>query len=108
MHFFYPLPTPAGREPAGRDHSAQIVFRCQICSQVSPAGTPSVRVVVETRLKSYRYRSRANRIVRPDKNGKPKEYFIDDPGGVGREAVREVVACPGCAGALTQSTVQVV
>jgi len=56
-----------------------------------------VRVVVETRLKSYRCRPRANRIVRPDKNGKPKEQLIDDPGGLGREVVREVVACRECA-----------
>lgn len=68
-----------------------------------PAGTPSVRVVVATREKSYRFRPAANRIVRPDKNGKPKEIFIDDPGGVGREAVREVIACPACAAALSCS-----
>jgi hypothetical protein len=69
---------------------------------VSPAGTPSVRVVVATREKSYRFRSGANRIVRPDKNGKPKEKFIDDPGGVGREAVREVISCLACAAATTR------
>jgi hypothetical protein len=73
------------------------VFRCQICSKVCPAGTPSVRVAVATRGKSYPYRPGANRVVRPDANGKPKVKFIDDAGGVGREAVREVVACPGCA-----------
>jgi hypothetical protein len=67
---------------------------------VSPAGTPSVRVVVATREKSYRFRSGANRVVRPDKNGKPKEKFIDDPGGHGREAVREVIACRECAARL--------
>ena len=64
------------------------------------AGTPSVRLVVEARPKTYRYRPRANRIVRLDAKGKPKEVFIDDPGGVGREAAREVTACPDCAARL--------
>jgi len=67
---------------------------------VSPAGTPSVRVVVATREKTYRFRPAANRVVRPDKYGKPKEKFTDDPGGRGREAVREVIACRECAAAL--------
>jgi hypothetical protein len=57
-----------------------------------------VRVAVATRCKSYRYRPAANRVVRPDANGKPKVKYIDDPGGVGREVVREVVACSECAG----------
>ena len=90
------LRPPDVSQPVGNP-SARIVFRCQLCSQVSPAGTPSVRVVVETRLKSYPDRPRANRIVRPDANGKPKVFIIDDPGGVGREVVREVIACRECA-----------
>jgi hypothetical protein len=61
-----------------------------------------VRVVVATREKSYRFRPGANRVVRPDKNGKPKEKFIDDPGGVGCEAVREVISCLACAVATTR------
>jgi hypothetical protein len=30
-------------------------------------------------------------------NGKVKERLLDDPGGVGAEAVAEVTACPACA-----------
>jgi hypothetical protein len=56
-----------------------------------------VRVVVETRPKTYPYRPHANRVVRPDARGKPKTIFLDDPGGRGHEAGREVIACPDCA-----------
>lgn len=73
------------------------VFRCQFCLRVSPGRTPSTRVVLRSRNKQYPYRPKANTIVRPDKNGKPKEYDIDDPGGAGREIEREVIACPECA-----------
>jgi len=69
---------------------------------VCPAGTPPVRVAVSTRSKSYRFRPGANRVVRPDVNGKPKVKYIDDPGGVGREVVREVVACPECAARISR------
>jgi hypothetical protein len=59
-----------------------------------------VRVVVETRPKTYRHRSNANRVAWLDENGKHRVKFVDDPGGVGREAVREVIACPNCAARL--------
>lgn len=62
-----------------------------------PAGTTAHRVVLATRPRKYPFRSRANRIVRLNENGKRKEKFIDDPGGAGRESAREVIACPACA-----------
>jgi hypothetical protein len=72
------------------------VFRCQICSKVSQSGTPARRVVVQARTKTYLYRSCANTIVRADSKGKLKKIHIDDPGGIGHEAVKEVLACPEC------------
>jgi hypothetical protein len=48
-------------------------------------------------LKTYPYRAEANRVVRISENGKPKVQFVHDPGGVGREIVRERVVCPSCA-----------
>jgi hypothetical protein len=73
------------------------VFRCELCSAVSPAGAPARRVAVRTRPRTYPYRARANRIVRADANGKVKVHWIDDPGGTGREVVREVITCAACA-----------
>jgi hypothetical protein len=73
------------------------VFRCQLCRQAVPPHTPAQRVIVRTRVKKYPFRSAANRIVRVSENGKRKERFIDDPGGVGWEAVRELLLCPSCA-----------
>jgi hypothetical protein len=75
---------------------APTVFRCKLCSRVVPPGTPAVRVAVATRAKVYPYRPRANRVVRVDATGKAKEIRVDDPGGVGREAVREATVCPDC------------
>jgi len=64
---------------------------------VVPPGTPAQRVVVQTRPKQYQYRAKANRVVRLIESGKKKVVYIDDPGGVGREIVREITVCPACA-----------
>jgi hypothetical protein len=73
------------------------MFRCQLCQQVVPAGTPSRHLVVQTRQKSYPFRSRVNRIIRLTDTGKHKEVFLDDPGGAGTEIARELIVCPSCA-----------
>lgn len=52
-----------------------------------------MRVVVETRAVTYPRRTAVNRLVKAGKEWKKP----DDPGGTGREIVREVVACPRCA-----------
>jgi len=67
------------------------VYRCQLCGAVVPANTSAIRQVVETRRREYPFRAKANRFR---KDGRIKES--DDPGGVGYEAVREIVVCPGC------------
>ena len=72
------------------------MFRCQICGQVSGAGTRANKVVLVSRAKNYTSRGghegfqRRFRGVRPPK----VEY---DKGGKGHEIVREVLACEPCA-----------
>ena len=52
-------------------------YQCEKCKATQPHGTPSNRIVVETREKVYPRRG-------------------DDPGGKGFETVREMVVCPEC------------
>jgi hypothetical protein len=73
------------------------MFRCQLCARVSLPRTPAHRLVVRTRQKKYPYRQKAHLHVYLDERGKRKEKEVDDPGGVGTEIVREVVACGECA-----------
>ncbi len=56
-------------------------------------------MVVSRRPKQYPFRFAANVFYRPDpsKPGKIKEHKTNDPGGVGWEIGREVLACPSCA-----------
>lgn len=67
------------------------MYVCQCCGVRVLPGTPARRVVVETRSMQYPKR----RDVYPP--GPGKKEWGDDPGGVGVEIVREVVACPSCA-----------
>ncbi len=73
------------------------MYRCQLCGAVAPPRTPSYQVAVETREKRY---PRRPKLYPPLKRSEWKDLdkWRDDPGGIGREAVREVRACPGCAG----------
>jgi hypothetical protein len=73
------------------------MFRCEVCLLPIGPGIRAQRVVVETREKKYPIRPRANRVIRLSENGKPKESFADDPGGVGWEIVQERNVCPSCA-----------
>lgn len=85
-----------GHEPPGSAHWLSRMFRCEECLLVVGPGVRAHRVVVETRLKSYPYRAEANRVVRVSDHGKPKVCYVHDPGGVGREIVREKTVCPSC------------
>ena len=67
------------------------MYRCGICGLITPANTRAYRRVVETRRREYPFRQKANKF---EKDGRRKTS--DDPGGVGREIVREVLACPAC------------
>lgn len=73
------------------------MFVCGFCGAVTPPRTPAVKVVTARRDVQYPFRSRANRLFRLDSQGKVKERFTDDRGGIGWEIVREVLACPACA-----------
>lgn len=68
-----------------------------MCQHVVPAKTPANRVTIETREKKYPHRVHANVVVYLE-DGKRKVRKVDDPGGHGREIVREIVVCPTCSG----------
>jgi hypothetical protein len=70
------------------------MFRCQQCGSVTPPRVSSELVVVETRSRVYLPRERAQRPVFSD--GRVKKPMHNDPGGVGREIVRESRVCPSC------------
>ena len=72
------------------------MYRCQLCGDVVPPRTPCHHLVIRTRRRRYPARAEANRVVRLV-NGKVKETYTDDPGGVGSETAVEVRACPACA-----------
>lgn len=72
------------------------MFRCQLCQQVVSAGTPSQRLVVQTRSKQYPFRPQSHRVIRLSESGKRKEVWVDDPGGKGQEIVQELLVCPSC------------
>jgi hypothetical protein len=80
------------------------VFRCQLCREVVPSNTRPIRRVVETRERQYPFRLKANRIKRkrrPDEpRGTKRVRYRDDPGGSGREIVRELALCAACAAAV--------
>jgi hypothetical protein len=68
------------------------MYRCDLCKQLIPPNTPSLRIPAEFRPVQYPFRADANRFYR-----KRKLETTDDPGGTGSEIVRELVVCPSCA-----------
>ena len=78
------------------------MFRCQLCREVVPLNTRPIGRVVETRDRQYPFRPNANRFKRKPRAGDPDRKkgrirYADDPGGFGREIVREVLLCAVCA-----------
>ena len=78
------------------------MYRCEICRQVQPAGTPSLTVPAEVRVRTYPLRKDAlPGLPRKGQGGRkiPKKHLEprDDLGGQGVEIVREVRCCPVCA-----------
>lgn len=65
------------------------MFRCQRCHSQRPAGEQSHRVATEWRAKVYPHRAKANQRER-------WEESRADPGGTGREVVKEQVVCEAC------------
>jgi hypothetical protein len=77
------------------------LFRCQLCREVVPPNTRPIRRVVETRDRQYPFRPKANRFKRKPRPDDPERKkgrirYRDDPGGSGREIVREALLCPAC------------
>jgi hypothetical protein len=71
-----------------------LVFTCEVCGALVPPGTPSTRVVIESRPKTYPRREHA---MRKPGRARDRDEWKADPGGVGSEIVAEATACPRCA-----------
>ena len=69
------------------------MYRCENCDTVPAPGTPSRQVAVKWRTREYPERTRDVPIGR---RGRSRRVTID-PGGTGREIVRELTLCPDCA-----------
>lgn len=68
------------------------MYRCESCKKVVGPAVPSHRVTVATRFTTYPVRPQVHR---QRLNGKTR--WVDDPGGVGEEIVREQQVCSACA-----------
>jgi hypothetical protein len=71
------------------------MYRCSICTKVVPPKTPCQRIISK-RVHRHPFRPKAQSRWGIDKNGKRKEEWIDDPGGVGTQIVQEYPVCPDC------------
>jgi hypothetical protein len=78
------------------------MFRCEICGEVVAPGTPAVKRVVETRERQYPLRSVG--ADRSRKGNARRRRHAGDPGGQGREIVREQLVCPDCCEAAEAAT----
>lgn len=72
------------------------MYRCKQCHRVVPPGKPAAKCVVETRERVYTPRGDANPRGEDDRRSRSRQ----DPGGSGREIVREELLCEECAAAL--------
>lgn len=77
------------------------MYHCESCGRLQAAGTPSVRMPIQTRTVTYPHRKGVYPAL-PPKPGLPLSRRRhgerrDDPGGQGRETVRELRCCPVCA-----------
>lgn len=68
-------------------------FRCGICNEMSKPREKAFRVITETRMKQYPARPKVH--IYTDRDGATQ--VRDDPGGVGQEIVKEVLAHERCA-----------
>ena len=73
------------------------MFRCQQCHAVVGPAVQEVRLVIESRCVTYPARRHVNRVV-----VNRRERWVDDPGGVGIEIVRELRVCRACAELATE------
>lgn len=68
------------------------MFRCDICSLLQPARTPSHKLPVQTRPRTYLGEKPKYDYAKKYTNPEPRERGIYH----GTEIVREAVVCPAC------------
>ena len=72
------------------------MYRCQLCGEVTPPGARSHTLIVATRQREYPFRANVQREEGlPATRHKKKDQW-HDPGGSGREIVRELRICARC------------
>ncbi|MBX3451357.1 MAG: hypothetical protein KF777_17450 [Planctomycetaceae bacterium] len=67
-----------------------------MCDAVSQPRQKAHRLTVETRPKIYPLRKEVHRHAWTDYERRYHSSWLDDPGGRGRETVREIVVCQAC------------
>lgn len=72
------------------------MYRCQLCGAVSQPRQKAHRLTVETRPKIYPLRKEVHRYAWTDYERRYHLSWLTDPGGHGRETVREIVVCEKC------------
>ncbi|MCA9526170.1 MAG: hypothetical protein KC549_07705 [Myxococcales bacterium] len=72
------------------------MYRCDLCSEVAPPGTPAERVVIDVRPARFPTRARCQ-TTGLRKHRFKRSHWRDDPGGEGHQIVREAQVCPACA-----------
>lgn len=75
------------------------MYRCEACKTVVPAGTPQVRVVLETRRKTYDITPQLSE--KEKKKARRRGMNVDRTNefATGWEIAREAALCPQCAAA---------
>lgn len=80
------------------------MFRCDACKKVVPAGTPQVRLVVDTREKTYDVTPQMTE--KEKRRARRRGMNVDQARQTaqGWEIVKEIVVCPTCAAERTDLT----
>jgi len=96
----------AGHQQPGaiKPVQAEVMYKCQICSNNSQPRTPAYRITIETRKVRYLYRAKVNACYKLQRNGTKKFVRTDDPGGFGLELACEALVCRDCFVKLTKPT----
>ena len=72
------------------------MYICQLCGVQVPSGVHERKLVLETRVRSYPRREKVHTFSSHEECRAKRKHRkrVDDPGGVGREIVRELRVCP--------------
>lgn len=74
------------------------MYRCDLCQNLVPPGTPKEIVVTAVRPVRHPHR-RKSQPTGLRKHRFNRKRWRDDPGGKGRQIMHEAEACPACASA---------